>query len=501
MLIIQSNKTKVHLLVHHVQIKNLPSIYSKSNVKNGIESKPSEKNTICNLNIDENSDNSKKSKSENHTDLFDEYSKQKSFGSLDNENEVIVENNNERRKIFLQFSEPVSKQIYNTNSGYYDEICLRRPIITMTFTDAISKKTTIYIKMFDSLTNKLIAELPLPINIIPFDKKVSSKFRMINKLNEDSTDDSESLQNQKSFPNQKSGNDNNLMIKIENESENNLIDFDLHEKTSVSTNSSNFIDNSDISKNSKSKKTIPKIKLFLLIHLSTFGQLPFHAQKGTLLKHLKDATRINEKSFGIRKDAKDKSLSLNSIITPSPLSSNNEKKIFMNSTTSGPNQQRIRKTYDFEIFNSDKASSTLNINGNSNSSTEYSENNDSSSERVETIFIDNLSDQKDQQQIEIDKQNKQTGVFIDDFKKIHSHHRSHHCHHHSSNGHTHHHKHKHTHSNQANQLNQQNYLSDDQDAKDSQCFFNDKKQKNALLKVGSCGDIPAQCLLTDILVK
>lgn len=33
------------------------------------------------------------------------------------------------------------------------------------------------------------------------------------------------------------------------------------------------------------------IKIFLMIHLSTFGQSPFHAKKGLLVKHLKDATR------------------------------------------------------------------------------------------------------------------------------------------------------------------------------------------------------------------
>ena len=33
------------------------------------------------------------------------------------------------------------------------------------------------------------------------------------------------------------------------------------------------------------------VKIFLMIHLSTFGQLPFHAKKGSLVRHLKDATR------------------------------------------------------------------------------------------------------------------------------------------------------------------------------------------------------------------
>ena len=33
------------------------------------------------------------------------------------------------------------------------------------------------------------------------------------------------------------------------------------------------------------------IKIFLMMHLSTFGQSPFHAKKGLLLKHLRDATR------------------------------------------------------------------------------------------------------------------------------------------------------------------------------------------------------------------
>ncbi|OHS95485.1 hypothetical protein TRFO_38439 [Tritrichomonas foetus] len=74
-----------------------------------------------------------------------------------------------------------------------------------------------------------IAELPLPLNIIPFDKRVNSKFLMISKRSEN-----------------------------------------------LNTNS--------------------KVKLFLIIHLSTFGQLPFHAAKGTLLKHLKDATRASGKT-------------------------------------------------------------------------------------------------------------------------------------------------------------------------------------------------------------
>lgn len=470
--------------MHHVQIKNLPFFQFDCDNKGEINADQPEQKSDLYFDDDHNNEKSKLIEDRNQTDQNSKLPNQKSINLSEN---LQIENDNKRRKIFLQFSEPVSKQTYNTNSGYYDEICLRRPIITMNFTDAISKKTTIYIKMFDSLTNKLIAELPLPLNIIPFDKKVSSKFRMINKFDEEKAiNDKSSLNTDTNF----SQKNIDFLEKAENESENNLIDFDILEKNENSNN---------IPKNIKVKKNVPKIKLFLLIHLSTFGQLPFHAQKGTLLKHLKDATRINAKSFGSKKDVKDKALSCNSIITPSPRASNQE----ISSSNSMPDQQKIKKIYDFEIFNSDKAKST--ICKNSNSSSDYTESNDSSSEVVETLFVDNFSDQIIQnQQIHKEKQIQQTEVFIEDFAAnlSHNHHHSHHKHHHRSSGRNHHHSHsKHSHSNQNNQLNQQKNASDDQNEVASYGQFNDKKHKNALLKVGSCGDIPAQCLLTDILVK
>lgn len=450
------------------------------------------------MNSDDNNEKSKSTKNEKYSNTNDEIIKHKDIDSLENNGNQNITYGSERRKIFLQFSEPVSKQVYNTNSGYYDEICLRRPIITMTFTDAISKKTTIYIRMFDSLTNKLIAELPLPINIIPFDKKVSSKFRMINKFDENPTKNADSLLGQQPLNNLKDDNNKNLMLKGENESENHFIDFDVFENGNVNTDTN---DNLNIPRNNKIKKNVPKIKLFLLIHLSTFGQLPFHAQKGTLLKRLKDATRIKAKSFGNKKDSKDKSLSLNSIITPLQRTSTHDISS-ISSFNPTSNQQKIQKVYDFDIFNSDRANSNLKMNPNSNTSSEYTESNDSSSEVVETLFVDNFSDQKDQQQNETENKNQQTDVFIDNIPKTsHNHHHTHHRHHHRSNGHTHHHSHQHHHSSRSNQLDQQKNLSDDQNEVSSYSNFNGKTHKKALLKVGSCGDIPTQCLLTDILVK
>lgn len=412
-----------------------------------------EQNQDQNKNIEMKNEKAQILNSENIIDLNGVHKRPNLIGSVgSNENKLSDES--PKRKIYLQFSEPVSKQVYNTNSSFYDERCRHNSIITMTFPDLIPKKTTIFIKMFDSLTNKLIAELPLPLNIIPFDKKVSSKFRMINKFDENSEQTSSSSLNQT----------------------NNLIDFDIFDQTTP--------------KNPKTKKNVTKIKLFLMIHLSTFGQLPFHAQKGTLLKHLKDATRIKVKSFGGKKDEKNKSLSLNNIIKPTASAS-------LASELSGKATTKHEENSD--LITISQTSPNLKVSLSSNS-TDYSENNeDSSSEVVETLFIDNTSD-LNQPEKQINEQENQL-VFIDDNIKMSPHKHSHHHKNHTPSGHSHHHDHKHHHHNKSNHIINQmqlNHLSDDQNELK---IFDDKRKRNVLLKVGSCSDIPVQCLLTDVLVK
>lgn len=279
---------KVHFLVHHVIVKDLFPFPFKDTLNS---TKFEEIHTPHYLKIPNSSQTSNQHPI--NQNISNRNSKiERNIGTHRNLSLYSNANPNRYRskKVFLQFSEKTTKQIYCTNFGESDGSDWDKQIITFTFPTSIPTKTVITIRMFDFMTKGLISELPLPLNIIPFDKKVNSKFKMISKIDEDAVYSVNQLH--ETQPHFKIGSSTHWGSDVEDNHETNNFHF------SESPNRANIQSPTitDRETNLPLRKTIPKIKLFLMIHLCTFGQLPFHAPKGSLLRHLKDETRSDSHS-------------------------------------------------------------------------------------------------------------------------------------------------------------------------------------------------------------